>query len=151
VLCALSAPGVALAGNSPTRDQYIESLPKLHPSKHTSSSAKSKDTTKTKSTTSTTPSEASTPPVDKDTTTTVARHHRTKRRKTTHHKAKKPGKPKVRPKSTANRRAHDVSFKTHTATVTGSGGGISVWLLVILGLVLVGGSAAGIFRYRHSR
>jgi hypothetical protein len=77
--------------------------------------------------------------------------------KARHKSVKGHHKPRVHHKPTAGRSRRTASRKPTgsgtqlTAAVTGSSGGMGVWLVVILGLVLVAGSAVGILRYRRSR
>jgi hypothetical protein len=77
--------------------------------------------------------------------------------KARHKSVKGHHKPRVHHQPTAGRSRRTASRKPTgsgtqlTAAVTGSSGGMGVWLVVILGLVLVAGSAVGILRYRRSR
>lgn len=149
--------GVALAHKTttqptnPAQYQYTEKLPTVHGTKHTAGRHKSTGTTTT--------SGGVTPTRHVGNKTTAkgvgATHHRRKHRRTRHHRKINTH---AKPKPSASQRAHTLSPKGHGATgrltaavTTGSGGGISTWLLVILILVLVSGSAAGILRYRRNR
>jgi cobalamin biosynthesis Mg chelatase CobN len=150
-----SGAGVALAGKTTTQptnaaqNQYIEKVPTIHGTKH---SAKRHKSTSATTTTRGASETATTHAGEKTTATVVGTHRRTKHRTTKHRKVTKPAK-----KPAASHRAPAVSSKDHAATgrltaavTNGSGGGISVWLLVVLILVLVSGSAAGILRYRRN-
>jgi hypothetical protein len=160
MLFASSGSGVALAGSgcsqatNPAQCQYTESVPIIRHHKRpgagrhhtaTNPATTSPGSGKTKST----PTGGTRP--RHRATAGRHRHHRL------HHHGKSHQTP-VQHGSTAGRKGHAIgSDPTHAATgvptaaATGSGGGMSIWLPVILALVLVGGSAAGILRYRHNR
>ena len=154
VLCLASGPGLALAGNdcnqsnNPVACQYYEgggqpTLPKHKPAKHT------RTQTTTPGGTATTQAGQKLPAAGTRGTST-RRHHKHKDRR-------KSGKHPVRQGSAGARRGHNSSGQPHSATkltaavVNGSSGGMGVWLLVILILVLLSGSAVGILRYRRNR
>jgi cobalamin biosynthesis Mg chelatase CobN len=157
LVCVASGPGVALAA-CPACEQYVVNYPTVRHKKHTTRH-RSKGAVKPGTTTTATTETSSTPAYDQPPATGVSAVHTSTRR---HHKntsrgAKKPHKSKPRHKPASSRRAHALTSKrTHgaarltVAAATGSGGGIGVWLLVILGLVLVSGSTAGILRYRRT-
>lgn len=144
ILCMSSGAGVALAGKCVACNQYIENVPTLHGKHHG------------KRHQSTTTSPSSTVPTvsgrhsHKHRTSTAGHHHRHKVLKHRHHRVKK----STKPKSSAGRGSHAIgqgaTGRPAAAVTSGSGGGISPWLIVIVILVLVGGSAAGILRYRRS-
>jgi hypothetical protein len=146
-----SGAGVALARKTTTQPtnpgqyQYVEKVTTIHGKKHTGKRHTS--TSATKKTTSTGAGETS------GTHAVGTAHHRAKSRKGKHHRIRK----RVTSKPAASQRAHALSPKSSdgsgrlaAAVTTGSGGGISTWLLVVLILVLVSGSVAGILRYRRS-
>jgi hypothetical protein len=124
----------------------------IHGTKHTGKRRTSTSATKTTSTGAGETPSTHTGGTTKS-TTAGAVHHRAKSRKGKHRRIRK----RVKSKPAASQRAHALSPKSNdgsgrlaAAVTTGSGGGISTWLLVILILVLVSGSVAGILRYRRS-
>jgi len=162
MLFVSSESGVALAGNgcnhatNPAQCQYTEVVTIIRHRKHSGGT--------THRNTATNPTRPTNSPGSSETTSTRAQTTSTVRTIKGRHRRHKPHghrkshKPPVQHGSTPGRGGHALASKPtqgvtglNTAAATGSGGGMGIWLPVILALVLVGGSAAGILRYRHNR
>lgn len=128
------------------QSQYTEVVPptisgRKHHGRHTSGAGRTTGTGQTSTT-------------HKHTKASSSHHHKNRGRKGKHHTTRK----HVKHNSAVGNHTGALASKSgHTtgrltaAVTSSSGGGISVWLLVILILVLVSGSVAGVLRYRRSR